>query len=121
MKKYGLLFIIIGTLFSCINSKSKRNYKYTLKRVNNLYIEVYKAGLIGNLTSQYLTDSTNFRVHLGTFDDENGYIYCKIDGDNIYIEKREHGQGSSPQFDTLKVVSKTRYSLKDLKKKHLFE
>ncbi|MET3982141.1 hypothetical protein ABIB39_004759 [Mucilaginibacter sp. UYP27] len=42
MKKYGLFFIIIGTLFSCINSKSKRNYKYTLKRENNLYIEVLK-------------------------------------------------------------------------------
>ncbi|MEO6148612.1 MAG: hypothetical protein ABIN95_02125 [Mucilaginibacter sp.] len=121
MKKYGLFLVIIGTLFSCINSKSKKNYKYTLKRENNLYIEEYKAGLIGNLTSQYLTDSTNFRVHLGTFDDENGYIYCKIDGDNIYVENRKHGQGASTQFDTLKVALKTTYSLKDLKKKHLFE
>jgi len=56
---------------------------YTFKRQNNLYIEVYRAGLLGNLETEYLTDSVTFRVQLGTYDDESGFIYCKIKGDTI--------------------------------------
>jgi hypothetical protein len=39
--------------------------------------------------------STNFRIYLGSYDDENGYIYCKINGDSIYVEQRENGKGLS--------------------------
>ena len=120
MKKFSLFFIILGALFGCTN-RSKKNLISTFKKGDNLYIEDYRAGLIGNLTAQYLTDSVNFRVYLGTFDDENGYIYCKIDGDNIYVEQREHGKGSSPQWDTLKVISRKTLNIKDLKKQHKFE
>lgn len=112
--------MIVGALFGCMNT-NKKNLISTFKKGNNLYIEDYRTGLIGNLTAQYLTDSVNFRVYLGTYDDENGYIYCKIHGDNIYVEKREHGKGSSPQWDTLKVVVRTMYSLKELRKQHKFE
>jgi hypothetical protein len=120
MKKYFEKLLLITMLFSC-NSKSKHTYKYTFKREENLYIEVYKAGLIGNLTSQYLTDSLNFRLYLGTFDDEAASIYCKIDGDNIHVEQREPRKGASPQWDTLKVFFKNNYSLRKLKEEHKFD
>lgn len=120
MKKYSLFFIILVALFGC-NNRSKKNLISTFKKGDSLYIEDYRAGLIGNLTAQYLTDSVHFRVYLGTFDDENGYIYCKVNGDNIYVEQREHGKGSSPQWDTLKVISRKTLNIKDLKKQHKFE
>jgi hypothetical protein len=121
--KVKLYFAItaIALVIGFIKIKSRGDYRYTINRQHNLYVEVYNSGIIGNLTSEYLTDSVNFRVYLGTFDDENGYIYCKQNGDKIYIEKREHGSGASPQWDTLKVVKRKTFSLKELKKRHDFE
>jgi hypothetical protein len=87
MKKYFWI-IILCVLVGCTNNRNRKNYLSTFKRTNNLYIENYRAGLIGNLTSEYLTDSTNFRIYIGTFDDEDGYFYYKINGDNLCIEKR---------------------------------
>jgi hypothetical protein len=121
MKKYTAYIMLVIALFSCMNSRSKKNLLSTVKKGNNLYIEDYRSGLIGNLTAQYLTDSANFRVYLGTYDDENGYIFCKIIGDSIHIEQREHGKGLSPKWDTMKVSAKAIYSLKNLKRQHRFE
>jgi hypothetical protein len=120
MGKYFGNLLLITLLLGC-NSKTKRNYKYTFKREQNLYIEVYRAGLIGNLTSQYLTDSLTFRLYLGTFDDENARIYCKIDGDDVHVEQREFQKGAGPQLDTFKVVSEKDYNLKELKEGHKFD
>ncbi len=120
MKKYSLFLFAISALFGCMNNRGKKNLISTFKK-GDFYIEDYRTGLIGSLTAQYLTDSVNFRVYLGTYDDENGYIFCKIVGDKIYVEQREHGKGSSPLWDTLKVVARKTLSISDLKKQHKFE
>ena len=117
MKNY-LIILIILTIVGLINSGSKGDYKYTLKQDRNLYVEVYRSGSTGNMTSEYLTDSTNFKIYLGTFNGENGYINCKINGDNIDVVKREQGQGV--QIGALKVVERKTYSLRALKKQHSF-
>jgi hypothetical protein len=121
MKKYTWVIILLIALFGCLRSRSKKDLISIVKKADNLYIEDYRSGLIGNLTAQYLTDSTNFRVYLGSYDDENGYIYCKINGDNIYVEQREHGKGLSPQWDTMKVSARAIYSLKSLKRLRRFD
>src|SRR6185312_16808977 len=108
MKNY-LIILIILTIIGTINSGSKGNYKYTFNEDHNLYVEVHRPGIIGNMTSEYLTDSTNFKVYLGTFDDENGYIYCKFNGDKINAEKREHSQDQ--QRGALEVTGRKTYSL----------
>jgi len=115
MKNY-LIILIILTIIGTINSGSKGNYKYTFNEDHNLYVEVHRLGIIGNMTSEYLTDSTNFKIYLGTFDDENGYIYCKFNGDKINVEKKENAQGQ--QRGTLEVTERKTYSLKELKKLH---
>lgn len=120
MKRY-LLLASIMLLISYIKIRNKDNYRYTFNTEHNLYIEVYSTGLIGNLKSEYLTDSTNFRVYLGTFDDERGYIHCAVNGDKILVEKREHGMETGPQWDKLKVVERKIYSLAELKMRRNFE
>jgi len=97
---------------------------------------VYNVGVLNNLTANYLTDSLNFRIYTGTFDDENGYIYYQCAGNSISIEKREQTNQvfrvdnsivngklvTTPDLKyDLKTTNKITYSLKDLKKQHKFE
>jgi hypothetical protein len=117
MKNY-LIILAILTIVGAINSGSKGNYKYTVKEDHNLYVEVYRSGLTGNVTSGYLTDSTSFKIYLGTFNDESGYIYCRFDGDKVNVEKREHIE--CQPTNTLKVVERKTYSLRALKRLHNF-
>jgi hypothetical protein len=101
-----------------------------------LYVEIYSTGILNNLTANYLTDSLNFKIYAGTFDDENGYILYKCSGDSISIEKVEHTNEVFKLDSTivdkklvitpnlkykLTIVSSKVYSLKDLKKQHIFE
>jgi len=120
MKRY-IILASIGLLISYIKIRDKANYRYTFNRDQNLYVEVYSAGLIGNLKAEYLTDSTNFRVYLGTFDDERGYIHCTIKGDKILVEKFEHGVETGPKWDELKTVDTKVYNLAELKRRRDFD
>ncbi|MCR8561269.1 hypothetical protein KXD93_26690 [Mucilaginibacter sp. BJC16-A38] len=120
MKRY-IILASIGLLISYIKIRDKNNYRYTFNTDRNLYVEVYSTGLVGNLKAEYLTDSTNFRVYLGTFDDERGYIHCAIKGDKVLVEKREHGVEKGPKWDELKTVERKIYSLMELKRRRNFE
>jgi hypothetical protein len=117
MKNYLIVFTILA-IVGFIRVRSAGNYRYTLENDPNLYIEVYRTGIIGNQTSEYLTDSVNFRVYLGTVDKKTGDIDCKLNGDHVIIEKRER-DGKRPT-DPLSVVERKAYSLNYLKKHHNF-
>jgi hypothetical protein len=121
MKKLTLILIVLAMLMSCIKPTSNRNYKYTLKRENGLYIEVFKAGILGRMTARYLTDSTNFRVMIGISDEEKQQFHCRMKGNRIEVERRERVKGKSGQPDVRMVVSTTVYDLQELKKKRVFE
>jgi hypothetical protein len=121
MKKLVLILVVLATLVGCVKPTSRRNYKYTLSRDNGLYIEVYKAGILGRSKAEYLTDSINFRQHIGTFDDEKEQIHCRINGNRIEVERRERVKGEGRQQDVQIVVSTTVYDLRELKRKRVFE
>jgi hypothetical protein len=121
MKKLTLIFVVLVTLISCVKPTSSRNYKYTLKRENGLYIEVFKAGILGRMTARYLTDSTKFRVLIGTSNDETEQIHCRIKGDRIEVERRKRVKGEGRQQDVQIVVSTTVYHLQELEKNRSFE
>jgi len=120
MKNY-IIIVAILAIVGYINADKKSDFKYSVKREQNLHIEVYKAGVLGNLTSEYLTDSTNFRVYVGTFDDERGYYHYNIKGDKVYIEKREHSAGANCLQPSLKITEQKLFSLQELKRKHRFD
>jgi len=121
MRKFILFFVVPAMLTACVKPTSRRNYKYTLSRENKLYIEVFKAGILGRSTAQYLTDSVNFRIHIGTFDDDKEQIHCRINRNQIEVERRQRVKGENRQLDVLIVISTTHYNLQELKKKHVFE
>jgi hypothetical protein len=130
MKKYILLMALFG-LGGC-SSNSKQHHKLTVnlckyepnKCACNLYAEVYLVygmGALGSdLNSKYLTDSVNFQVYLGTFDEEDEMIITKCKGDSIYTAKTTKTSSDS-RWDESKVIEAKTYNIEDLKKQHTFE
>ena len=111
MKNYFTILMIL-IIITSLKLRSTGNYKYALNEDRSLFVEVYRSGLTGNMTSEYLTDSANFRICLGTYNRKQASIQYKLNGDQIIIEKRMHSV--SPLTDTLKTVEKQTYSLKEL-------
>ena len=119
MKKY----IIIATLtlvIGFIRYRSRDNYRYAINEGHGLFIEVYKSGLAGNFKSEYLTDFANFRIYLGTYDEDNEHIKTEFTGDQIKVEKSVD-TSSMDEWNWQKVVERKTYSLEDLKKRRVFE
>jgi hypothetical protein len=131
MRKYTLLIILLG-LVGCSNNRSKDHHKLTVnlckyepnKCACNLYVEIYRVFGMGALgsdeNSEYLTDSVNYRVYIGTYDEEDEMIITKCKGDSIYTAKTKK-TSSKPEWDVPKILESKTYSLKDLKKQHKFE
>jgi hypothetical protein len=129
MKNYAL-FTSLFLLAGCFYDRSKKDHKFTVnyceymsnKCTCNLYGEVYNIYGMGALGSDvnalYLTDSTNFRIYLGTYDEGNEMIIVKCQGDSICIKKTAKSvfENSRPEIIQAKI-----YSLKFLKVKHQFE
>lgn len=86
---------------------------------NGLFIETYNVGILGNLTSEYITDSSNFRIYSGTFDDENGIIWYNLEGDTLTIEVKEQDEGYATR--NLKTKTLRKFSLSKLKKEKIYQ
>jgi hypothetical protein len=104
-------------LLGCYDKKSNHDYLFTTLVGNHLYVEtfsVYKGGAQGgDIHSNYLTDSVNFRLFVGTHIDETIFYY-HFDGDTIFIEE-------TTRIVPRKTLSKKKYSLALLQKEKAFE
>lgn len=120
MNKYPFLFFLFF-LFSCRNDRNKDTHSSTVMVCNkSLFVETYtifgNGAYGGDRVSDYLTDSTNFRIYIGTYDNgDEGYSYeCKGDSINVYkITGRRENKN--------KIISTTVYSLSELRKKKVFD
>ncbi len=65
--------------------------------------------------SEYVTDSTNFRVYIGTFDDENEIIKYRFSEDTLITEKYVHNEIYVSR-DSLKLADWKRFNLSQLRK-----
>lgn len=113
--KIVLLFLLI----SCRDEKSKKNYLSTVNVCDHLYVEnysIYKGGVQGgDIHSNYLTDSNNFRIFIGTYDDSRVFNYeCR--NDSIIVNTI-----SRIIADNNRTLSKKYYSLSKLKSSKKFE
>ena len=117
MKNIILLIILVSTVTYC-HQRNEEDLVYSFQLQNKkLYIENYRAGLIGNLTSQYITDSTNFRMYLGSFDDEKEFIYVRNSGDSVIVEEKLNNlEAEGRGISTLK--KRVIFSLDSLKRSH---
>lgn len=82
-------FIVIILLFpisGCLTVDTKCCDHISTKSISKgLYLEKYRtfcAGVFGELTQCYLTDSTSFRENIGSYD-EHDFFRVNLDGDSI--------------------------------------
>jgi len=117
MKNYITILLIL-VIITCLKLRSTENYKYALNEDRNLFVEVYRSGLTGSMTSEYLTDSANFRIYLGTYDPKKTAMNCTLTGDQITVEKKWNN--ASTRATPHKVIESKTYNLKDLVRRRNF-
>ncbi len=99
--------VIIAILFSFLLTGCYNNYKRTITVCDGkLFVELYHHNFI-DVGYEYLTDSTNFRIDVGKFDNEHGFYSYNCQGDSLTIS--EHYEE--------KITNVRKYSLIDLCKK----
>lgn len=122
MTKISRLIIFIALLLSlffqsCINDKSRESHKWTFKVCDNLYTEIFstfgQGALGGDRDGKWLTDSTNFRIFVGAFDETNGKIVIECKKDSILVTQYPDDLDVNKHLKS--PVTKV-YQLKDLKK-----
>jgi len=112
----GILICLF--LQSCFhNDKSRKTHKWTTKLCDNLYYETFsifgQGAFGGDRDASWLTDSTNFRIFLGAFDNANGGISVECKGDSIFVTQRP--DDLDVNRDIKSPVTKTFY-LKELQR-----
>ncbi len=106
--------------WGCSTKKSKKKFFGSNIVCNNLIREKYVVGSWGALSaetySDYLTDSINFRVYIGTHDEDENFEY-DCSNDSIYVIRLSiKGIEKAKVIDTSKI-----YSLSELKRERIFE
>ena len=105
MRKFLFFFIVI--LSSCFSDFTKNEHLRTIESPQGIYFEVYKVMTGGALASDsygyYITDSINFRKHIGVTDYDDRDIVIEIVGDSVFVYKRADSWSTDP--DTLEVKS----------------
>lgn len=119
MVKLLLLLFAWLACSSCSSYHSKENPRFTSRLPNapGLTIQWYHVGILNNLTSTYLTDSTMFRLYLGTFDEESEIISVQVNGDQIVVDQGSNYRHASEPHP----IHETIYSLAKLRQEHAFE
>ncbi len=77
----------------------------------------------GDRISDYLTDSVNFRMYIGTFDNAHENFIYKCNDDNVYVEKVRIEEEGIPYNtkSTVKVIERKTVNLKKLREQKRFE
>ena len=125
---FKLNWFIILFLFSqisCTSDKSKNHLSSIIKVCDNtLFVEKYLivggGAFGGDRISDYLTDSTTFRLYVGSFIDSHEVFNYACKNDSIYIEKIETKEEGIP-YNTksiIKVINKRVFSLKTLREEY---
>ncbi len=113
------LMILILLVYGCVDVKSKKILFLEKEVCNKLWIEKYLVFSGGahsaELYSDYITDSTSFRIYIGSHDEYSSFEY-KCKGDSVIVLQFKH------QEDGFKIISKeSALSLPRLKKESKFE
>jgi len=130
--KKQILVLITCLLIGCTNSKSRKDHKYTFNLCKSipgctcgLYVEGYLSygmGALGSdVYSEYLTDSSTFRIYIGNYDEYDEKIKYGCSADSVYVEKRTNKGYVRDDWNTYKVLNRKSYSLADLKKRNTLE
>ena len=104
MKRLSKLIYVL--LFTLLISGCYEKYNRTISVCDgNLFVERYSHSFI-DVGYYYLTDSSNFRMFVGKFDNEHGGFSFKCQADTISISESYEGE----------IINLRKYSLLDLRK-----
>jgi hypothetical protein len=119
MKKLLLFLCALVAYAAWSPYRSKEHFRFAsrLTEAPSLALQCYHVGLMNNLTSMYLTDSTRFRLYLGTFDEESEIIHVQVEGDQVVVYKASNYRHDSEP----PPIHETIYSLAKLRQEHAFE
>ena len=107
--KISSKFIFV-VLFSFFLTSCYKKYRHTNTVCNGkLFIEQFNHKTI-DVAYDYLTDSSNFRIYVGKFDNEHGYYRYNCQNDSIEISETYEG----------KVLNFRKYSLINLRNRNDF-
>ena len=84
----------IIVVFMLLSIGCTPTYRSTVDIGDHLYLEHFNINPAG-VDEVFLTDSTNFRISLGTFDIEHERIGCELKGDTITVYKDKAGYGGN--------------------------
>ena len=105
--------------FGCVDKKSKQKLFATRSVCNNIWREkfrVFSGGAFSaELYSDYVTDSVNFRVFIGSHDEYSGFKY-NCNGDTLFVRKFKVNEDRSSS-----IVESSIFRLSILRKEHKFE
>ena len=108
-------------MFSCDNSKEKGERLNRVEICTGVYLESYtifgNGAFGGDLLSEYLTDTVNYRIKVGTHDTSFERIVGKCKGDTVVVEKYAEDEISKQT----KLVEKKNYSIQALIEQGKFE
>jgi hypothetical protein len=115
---FGIWATLVSSFFSCSVRGDKSKLFGTAEVCNGLYREkfvVFSGGAYSaELYSDYLTDSTNFRVYVGQHDESQKYIYdCR--GDSVYVRKIDMSEAKA------KTIESKSFDINVLKKQGIFQ
>lgn len=116
-RTYLIILLLLLLQYSCGHYGGKGEHIYTEKVCSNLYVEgyrTYEGGALGSdITKDYLTDSVNFRVYIGSFDNSStrNAVECEKK-DTVVIYKLSRLEGDSV-FKARKI---NFYNIDSLKK-----
>jgi len=117
----ALILFFSSLLLGCRSDRSKKAYDSTTPVCgNNLFVEtftIFGVGAFGgDRVSEYLTDSTHFRMYIGTFDNAHGGYSYQCYDDSIKISKVVDDTAAH------RIVSSVRiYSISELRKSNEFD
>lgn len=118
--KFIVGVILILGIQGCYDDKSKKQLLWTNAICDKLFVEtytIYGGGAVGgDRVSQYLTDSSNFSIYVGTFVQGYGFNSYECLGDSILIHKVTEEESGTKKIENTQV-----YLLTDLIKQRKFE
>ena len=114
-----LLILSLTLAIGCVQKKSKASLFGKRKVCSDLWLEKYRVFSGGaysaELYTDYLTDSTNFRVLIGQHDDMSNFSYdCK--GDTMVVTKFLIDENGRKRRN-----KESNFSLSQLKSQGIFE
>ena len=113
------IFVLFILNIGCVDKKSKEKLFGTISVCGNIWEEKFRffsgGAYSAELYSDYITDSANFRVYIGSHDEYAGFEYT-CNGDTLFVKEYKVNEDRNKS-----IVKTSVFRLSVLRKEHKFE